>query len=85
MFYNFERNQFRFKNDFEGKLSGDHLKWSAGFAFNDFDISSVNIDQLNKGKSVKLPSVNDMPGLFERYQALGLVSANEANGGGLIL
>jgi outer membrane protein assembly factor BamA len=81
MFYRFERNQFRFKNDFQGNLSGDHLKWSAGFALQDFTISSVDIDDLNKGKKVKLPSVTDEPGLFERYQALGLISANEANGG----
>jgi outer membrane protein assembly factor BamA len=81
MFYRFEKNQFRFKNDFQGKLSGDHLKWSAGFAFQNFATSSVNIDKLNKGKKVKLPSVTEQPGLFERYQALGLISANEADGG----
>jgi outer membrane protein assembly factor BamA len=81
MFYRFERNLFRFKNDFQGKLSGDHLKWSAGFAFEDFTISSVDINKLNKGKKVKLPTVEAEPGLFERYQALGLINANEANGG----
>jgi len=81
MFYRFERNQFRFKNDFDGKLSGEHLKWSAGFAFQDFDIASVNIDKLNKGKDVKLPSVADEPGLFERYQTLGIIPMDEAAGG----
>ena len=81
MFYRFERNQFRFKNDFQGRLSGDHIKWSAGFAFQNFEVSSVDIDRLNKGKDEKLPSVTDEPGLFERYQALGLISANEADGG----
>lgn len=81
MFYRFERNLFRFKNDFQGKLSGDHIKWSAGFAFQKFDTKSVNIDKLNKGKDIKLPSVTDEPGLFERYQVLGLISANEADGG----
>lgn len=81
MFYRFQRNQFRFKNDFQGKLTGDHFKWSAGFAFQKFDNSSVNIDKLNKGKDVKLPSVTDQPGLFERYQALGLISPEEAKGG----
>jgi outer membrane protein assembly factor BamA len=81
MFYRFQRNQFRFKNDFQGLLSGEHFKWSAGFAFQDFKNSSVNIDKLNKGKDVKLPSVEEQPGLFERYQALGLISPNEANGG----
>lgn len=81
MFYRFERNQFRFKSDFDGKLSGDHFKWSAGFAFQNFDIGSVNIDKLNKGKDVKLPSVSDQPGLFEHYQALGIIPQNEATGG----
>jgi len=81
MFYRFERNQFRFKNDFQGKLVGDHFKWSAGFAFQNFKVRSVDIDKLNKGKDVKLPSVTTMPGLFERYQVLGLISANEADGG----
>jgi outer membrane protein assembly factor BamA len=81
MFYRMERNQFRFKNDFQGKLSGEHIRWSAGFAFQDFIISSVDIDKLNEGKKIKLPSVTSMPGIYERYQALGIISANEANGG----
>ena len=81
MFYRFQRNQFRFKNDFQGKLTGDHLKWSAGFAFQNFNNSSVDIDKLNKGKEVKLPTVTVQPGLFERYQTLGLISAGEATGG----
>jgi outer membrane protein assembly factor BamA len=81
MFYRFQRNQFRFKNDFQGKLSGEHIKWSAGFAFQHFSNSSVDIDRLNKGKDVLLPSVDSVPGIFERYQDMGLISANEADGG----
>jgi len=81
MFYRFQRNQFRFKNDFQGKLAGEHIKWSAGFAFQHFSNSSVDIDRLNKGKDVLLPSVDSVPGIFERYQNLGLISANEADGG----
>lgn len=81
MFYRFERNQFRFKNDFQGKLSGDNFKWSAGFAFQNFDISSVDIEKLNKGKDVKLPSLDDMPGLFENYQTWNIIPADEAKGG----
>lgn len=83
MFYRHERNQFRFKNDFLGKLSGEKLKWSAGFAFQKFDVNSVDIDKLNKGKDEDLlPSLSDEPGLFELYRdSLGLISANEADGG----
>jgi len=83
MFYRYERNLFRFKNDFMGKLSGDHLKWSAGFAFQNFTAGSVDIDRLNKGKEENLlPPVEEEPGLFELYRdSLGLISANEADGG----
>jgi outer membrane protein assembly factor BamA len=81
MFYRLQKNHFRFKNDFQGKLSGDHLKWNAGFAFQNFATSSVNIDKLNKGKKDGLPSVDSVPGLFERYQALGIIPADEVNGG----
>lgn len=82
MFYRFRRNQFRFKNDFQGKLSGEHFKWSAGFALNNFFVGSVNIDKLNKGKKWPFPQVTEEPGLFELYRdSLGLISANEADGG----
>lgn len=82
MFYRFQRNQFRFKNDFQGKLSGEHIKWSAGFAFQDFKVGSVNIDKLNKGKKELLPEVTVQPGLYELYRdSLKLISANEADGG----
>jgi len=83
MFYRFERNQFRFKNDFQGKLSGDHIKWNAGFSFNNFTVSSVDIDRLNKGKEENpLPPLTEQPGLFELYRdSLGLITENEADGG----
>jgi len=83
MFYRFERNQFRFKNDFQGKLSGEHIKWSAGFAFQNFKNNSVDIEKLNKGKKPEdqLPSIAVMPGLFERYQTLDLITPEEAKGG----
>jgi len=81
MFYAMERNQFRFKNDFQGKLSGEHIKWSAGFAFQDFTISQVDVAKLNKGSKNPLPTNDAEPGLFKRYQDLDLISGNEANGG----
>jgi outer membrane protein assembly factor BamA len=81
MFYRYQKNQFRFKNDFQGKLSGDHLKWSAGLAFQDFTTSSVNIDKLNKGKKEKLPSITDEPGLYEQYLANNIIPSDEAKGG----
>jgi outer membrane protein assembly factor BamA len=83
MFYRYQRNLFRFRSDFLGRLSGDHLKWSAGFAFQDFRISSVNIDKLNKGrKKNPLPELSEEPGLYELYRdSLGIIPENEADGG----
>ena len=51
MFYRFERNQFRFKNDFQGKLSGNKLIWSAGFAFQNFKIDLLILKNLIKEKT----------------------------------
>lgn len=81
MFYRFKRNEFRFKNDLQGKLVGEHIKWSAGFAVQKFMIDTVNIPKLNKGRKNKLPFNTDLPGLYQIYQDLGLISPNEANGG----
>jgi outer membrane protein assembly factor BamA len=84
MFYRLERNQFRIKADLQGKISGEHLKWGAGFAFQNFSVGSVDIDRLNKGKDLddQLPQVTDEPGLYEIYcDSLGIISDNEADGG----
>ncbi len=81
MFYSFKRDQFRFKNDLQGNLSGDHIKWSAGFAFEKFNNDSVDIPKLNKGKKDKLPFVANQAGLFEYYQNLGIITPEEASGG----
>jgi outer membrane protein assembly factor BamA len=81
MFYNIERNLFRFKNDFQGKLAGEHIKWSGGFAFQKFTVDTVNIPKLNKGKSETLPFNNSEPGLFERYKTLDIIPSSETSGG----
>ena len=51
------------------------------FRFSGFYSSSVNIDKLNKGKKDKLPSVDSVPGLFERYQKLDIIPTDEAKRG----
>ena len=86
MFYRMKRDQFRIKFDLQGKLTGEHLKWSAGFGINKFMIGSVDIDRLNKGlntdKHTLLKPLNEQPGLYEIYKnSLGLITANEADGG----
>jgi len=84
MFYRLERNQFRIKADIQGKLSGEHIKWSAGLAVNNFTVSSIDIERLNEGKDPEdqLKPLSEVPGLYELYRdSLGLLTKNEANGG----
>lgn len=80
MFYRYQRNQFRFKNDFQGSLAGENFKWNAGFAFQNFAVSPVDIEKLNKGKDPEdlLP---DVDGLFDIYKDLGIIPADESDGG----
>ncbi len=83
MFYKFQQNNFRFKTDLQGKIGDSHFNWLAGVNLLNYDLSSVNIEKLNKGKDEedKLPSVEEQPGLYERYQQWGLISPKEADGG----
>lgn len=83
MFYKYQQKLFRFKTDIQGKFSGSHFGWIAGFNMLNYNSSSVDISKLNKGKSEsdKLPPVEQQPGLFEKYIQWGLISQNEANGG----
>ena len=73
---------FRFKTDFQGRLSGEHVRWSAGFTIFNFKLASVNVDKLNKGRDENdekyLP---DVDGLYDEYVNWGIISENEANGG----
>lgn len=83
VFYRYQNKMFRFKADLNGKIKGN-LKWLAGFQFYNFEVASVDIDKLNKGKDEedKLP---DEPGLYDKYVGWGLIPADEANGGSLSL
>lgn len=83
MFYKYDRKMFRIKADVVGKLSGDKLKWTAGFNMLNFKIAKVDIDKLNKGKDEadKLPTHEEQPGLYQKYQEWGIITADEADGG----
>jgi hypothetical protein len=82
VFYKYDRNMLRFKTDFQGKLSGEHLRWSAGFTVFNFKLAPVNVDKLNKGRDENddkyLP---DVEGLYDKYIDWGIIPEDEANGG----
>ena len=80
MFYRHKRGLFRIKNDIQGKLYGNKLKWNVGLTMLKFNLESVDIEKLNKGKDAadQLP---DVDGLYEKYQQWGLISPDDADGG----
>ncbi len=80
MFYKYDRKMFRFKVDLQGKLAGNNLRWLAGVNFLNFNISSVNLDKLNKGKKGD-KILRDVPGLYEHYLDWGIIPGKEADGG----
>jgi outer membrane protein assembly factor BamA len=82
-FYKMSRKMFRTRADFQGKLAVKNLFWTSGFEFYNVDVASANIDKYNKGKDEgdHLPSIDEMPGLYERYQQWGIIDAKDANGG----
>jgi hypothetical protein len=82
MFYRQKRNLFRFKNDFVGKIAGEHFFWNAGFAIQNFKVDTVDVAKFNKGKNTdKLPWNSQMNGLYQLYQQWGIIPAGEATGG----
>ncbi len=80
MFYMHRRTLLRFKNDFQGKLIGNKLRWNAGFSIQNFKLSEVNLEKLNKGKKPE-DQLPDVPGLYEYYIDWGIFTPEEADGG----
>lgn len=82
VFYRHERKMFRFLTDFQGNLYGKKLRWIAGIGIYNFDIGTVDIDKLNKGKNddEKLP---DIDLLYDKYVDWGIISDKEKDGGSI--
>jgi len=85
-FYKMSRKMFRTRADFQGNLAVNHLKWTSGIEFYNIKISSVDIDKFNKGKDDAdlLPSVDSVPGLYEKYQEWGLITPETKDGGNVV-
>ncbi len=86
MFYREQRNLFRFKNDFVGKIAGEHFYWNAGFAIQKFNVDTVDVAKFNKGKSSadQLPwNINNGKtlSLYQLYQDWGIIPKSDARGG----
>lgn len=83
MYYRYERRLLRIKTDFQGQIIGRKLRWYAGFSHYGIDMASVDIEKINEGKSQDdmLPSIDSVPGLYDRYVDWGVIPQKQATGG----
>lgn len=80
MYYKHEREQLRLKADFQRFVWEKKLRVLLGFLHFNTQISSVDIENLNEGKSDSelLPDTN---ALYDNYVNWGVIKANEKDGG----
>jgi len=84
MFYRMDRNMLRLKTDFIGKLPVEHLKWFGGIEFYNNKLDTVDIANLNKGKTEDLlPPIEG--GLYGDFIKWGLIPSDQADGGNTTL
>lgn len=78
-FYAHDRKKFRIKLDLQGRIRDGDFSWVSGFETYNFSVGSVDVEKLNKGKTEDL--LPDVPGLYDKYVAWGLISQEEKDGG----
>lgn len=83
MFYKNETNFFKVKADVLTPIN-DKWSWSAGFEYYNYTMSSFDASEYNDGRKYddeKVPELNTMPGLYDRYVKWGLIDEEHAEGG----
>ena len=80
VYYKHQRFMLRAMADFQGRISGEKLRWLAGLNYFNIKTATVDIDKLNKGKkeSKQLP---DTTLLYDEYVKSGLINEEEKEGG----
>lgn len=78
LFYRHARQLLRLKADFQGEIIGQKLRWLGGIAYYGNTIDSVDVDDLNEGKSEDMLSHNS---LYGSYVDWGLIKEDQAKGG----
>jgi hypothetical protein len=83
MFYKYDRKLFRVYGNLQGNIIPGRLRWLGGFTVYNYNIGSVDVEKLNKGQDEedKLPTIDEMPGLYDRYVEWGILPEDEAEGG----
>ncbi len=79
MYYMHERNQLRLKADFQRYIYGKKLRILFGFSHFKTQIATVDIDNLNEGKTKNL--LPDTATLYDNYIDWGIIKSEEKDGG----
>jgi hypothetical protein len=81
VFYKYDRKLTRFTTDIQGKFTDKRFGWVAGIGLYNFQIDTVDVKNLNKGKSGsdKLPYEDGL--YYKYYHVWKLISADEKDGG----
>lgn len=79
-FYRSKRDILRIAADFSGSISGKWY-WNAGLGVYWFNIGSVNLAMINRGKKEANKLPEGVEGMYEKYVKWGIIGADEARGG----
>ncbi len=85
MFYKNQTKKMKIKADIISPVIGG-LSWLGGLEFYNFSVNTLDVAKYNDGKDEdeKIPSTEEMPGLWDRYKKWGIINQENANGGSFL-
>lgn len=85
MFYKNQTKKLKIKADIITPITKG-WSWLAGFEFYNYTVNTVNVDKYNDGKDEedRIPSTEEMPGLWDRYKKWGIINAENSDGGSFL-
>jgi len=81
VFYKMNRDLLKLRFEIIGKISGDNIKWFGGFEYMNNKLDTVDVDNLNKGKSEDKLLPYSGGGLYGRFIKWGVINPDQADGG----
>lgn len=80
VFYKYDRKLAKADFLIEDRIADSKFKWIAGFDLGWYDVATVDIDHLNKGRDDD-ELIPDVPILYDQLVNWGIISADEKDGG----
>jgi hypothetical protein len=80
VFYNYQRKFLRVTADGDGNILRRKLRWHLGLGYYKFDIKTVDIERINKGKKDE-DILEETDLLYDKYIDWGIIREEEKDGG----